>query len=136
MKTKLLIAAVLIASSNVAMAGTSITLSGPVGYKDFFELDGYSLNPRIKHMDMIIVPKKSCEEMVAHFDAEKDGISESLGGFFTLRNTQAGKKIRYTMITDLKEGGTLDITSVTCYTNNKRKIESLDSKKGYSSIGR
>ena len=140
MKTKLLIGAAVLAAlslSNVAVAGqTSITLSGPVGYDSFFGLDGYSVNPRIKHMEMIIVPKKNCERMVAFFDAEKDGIAESLGGHFELRGTQPGKKIRHTMITDLKHGGTLDIKSVTCYNNNNRSIESLDSKKGYSSLGR
>lgn len=138
MKTKLLIgAAVLAVFSNVAVAGnTSITLSGPVGYGNFFVLDGYSLNPRINLMEMVIVPKKSCERMLAFFDAEKDGITESLGGHFELQETQPGKKIRYTMGTGLKHGGTLDIKSVTCYNNNNRSIETLDSKKGYSSLGR
>lgn len=138
MKTKLLIgaAAMFAALSNVAVAGgTSITLIGPVGYKDFFALDGYSLNPRTKIMEMIIVPKKNCEKMYASFDAEKDGIVESLGGYFDLMNTQPGRKIRNTMITDLKLGGTLELKSVTCYNNNNRSIETLDSKKGYSLLG-
>lgn len=137
MKTKLLIAAAgLAAFSNVAFAEDDfITLRGVSGYKNFVELEIQGLNPRIKHLDLIVVAKKNCEEMVAHFDAEKDGISENLGGFFSVTNTQPGKKIRYTMMTGLKPGGTLTLKSVICYNNNKRSIESLDDKKGYSHLG-
>lgn len=133
MKTKLLIAAaVLGALSNVAFAAEDfITLRGVSGYKNFVELDIQDLNPRIGHLDLILVTKKSCEEMVAFFDAEKDGISESLGGHFSVTNTQPGKKIRHTMMTGLKPGGTLTLNKVICYNNNKRSIESLDDQKGY-----
>lgn len=132
-KTKLLIAAaVLGAFSNVAFAADDfITLRGVSGYKNFVELEIQGLNPRIKHLDLIVVSKKSCEEMVAFFDAEKDGISESLGGHFSVMNTQPGKKIRHTMMTDLKPGGTLTLKKVICYNNNKRSMESLDDQKGY-----
>lgn len=134
MKTKLLIAAAgLAALSNVAFAADDfITLRGVSGYKNFVELEIQDLNPRIKHLDLIVVSKKSCEEMVAFFDAEKDGISESLGGHFSVMNTQPGKKIRHTMMTDLKPGGTLTLNKVICYNNNKRSIESLPAKNGYA----
>lgn len=137
MKTKLVIGAAVLALgvlSNVAVAN-KFTYTSPVGSDDFFVFDGYTLNPRTQIMEVIIVPKKNCERMLAFFDAENGGIAESSGGFFEVRDVRAGRKYRQTMITGLRDGGTLDLRSVTCYNNNNRQIETLDGKKGYSNTG-
>lgn len=124
-------AALVAVLSNVAVADEDIDMRGPKGWSQFFKIEGYDLNPRNKLMKLLIVPQKNCEEMVVSFDAEKDGIVESLGGYFKLKDTQAGRKHRETMVTDLKPGGILILKSVTCFNNNNRQYETLDSKKGF-----
>ena len=120
--------------SNVTVAANDIDLRGPVGYKNFFQIEGYDLNPRTKIMELLVAPKKNCETMVVFFGAENDGIVERLGGHIELKNTEAGRKYRQTMITDLKPGGVLITESVSCR-NGTRDIQTLDSKKGPSSYG-
>lgn len=134
MKTKLMIGAALLAVlSNVAAAADdSIDLRGPVGYKAFFQIEGYDLNPSTKIMQLLVAPQKNCETMLVLFGAEKDGIVERLGGHIKLKNTEAGRKYRETMITELKPGGVLIIESIQCR-NGVRDVQTLDSKKGPSS---
>lgn len=138
MKTKLMIGAALVAVfSNVAVAADEaddIDLRGPVGYKNFFQIEGYDLNSRNKIMELLVAPQKNCEQMLVFFGAEKNGIVEQLGGHLELKNTQTGRKYRQNMITDLKPGGVLIIESVSCR-NGTRDIQTLDSKKGPSSYG-
>lgn len=128
-------AALIAVLSNVAVADEDIDMSGPAGWSQFFKIEGYDLNPRTKIMELVIAPQKSCERMLAFFGAEKDGIAESSGGHFELKDTRAGRKHRQTMITQLRPGGVLILESVSCYNNNNRQIETLDSKKGLSSVG-
>lgn len=116
-------AALFAALTNVAAAST-VQLRGPVGYKNFFKVEGYTLNPSIKVMELLIVPQMSCESMTAFFSAENDGIVEQLEGFIEMRNTEPGRKHRQTIDTDLKPGGSLIIESIRCR-NRTRDDQSI-----------
>lgn len=136
MKTKLLIGAALFAAlSNTAIADNDIDLRGPVGYRDFFEIVGYSLKPQSKIMDLVVISRLNCKEMVVMFGAEKDGIIERVGGYIELRDAEVGRKYRQTMITDLQPGGILSIKSMQCR-NGVGSLRSWNAKDGFRSFGR
>lgn len=127
-------AALVAVLSNVAVADEDIDLRGPKGWSNFFQIEGYDLNPRTKIMEVLIAPKKNCKDMTAFFGAENGGVVESSGGFFEVKDTQVGRKYRQTMITHVKPGGVLTVEKVICR-HNSGEIETLDPKKGLSSVG-